>query len=129
MILALALAVLATTSPTQGYSSAIKNNQITVRFYDLSKIYGPFKFYVNATATPQAAPSCASCPSGGAEASYVVSPTSVVQKWASNGRYVDVTFPASAMGDLQYFYFTAVTCVPDAERYLGSGVVPSTRIL
>src|SRR5216117_3657040 len=78
MISVLALAFLATSAPTTGYTSWVKNGEAHVRFYDLSRIYGPFKFYVSANGCPDAG--CATCPSGsGITADYVVPSDKVYQ--------------------------------------------------
>ena len=125
MIAALALAVLASTS-TQGYNASIRGDEVTIRVYDLTKIYGPFKFYVSPIAAPSASLTCTTCPPG-VTATHVVMPISVTQKWGPNGRYVDAVFPLSAVAGMEIFYFTAVTVVPYEERYLTSGIAPMTR--
>jgi len=125
MISALALAVLASTSPVQGYNASIRGTEVTVRFYDLTKIYGPFKFYVSPISMPTAT-GCSTCPVG-VQATNTVSSSSIRQEWAPNGRYVDAIFAVSDVGDMSKFYFTAVTCLPSEERYLESGIVPLTR--
>jgi len=121
MISTLALAMLAITAPADGYSAWIEDGAVHVRFYDLSKIYGPFKFYVSANAAPAAG--CATCPPG-VTAEYVVPPEAVFQKYPQACRCAEASFPLSAVGDLQYFYFTAVTCTTDDDRFLSTGVVP-----
>jgi len=130
MISVLALAALATTAPTtgttptDGYFSWIKDSEVHVRFYDLSKIHGPFKFYVSASGTPAAG--CATCPSG-TSPDYVVPPTAVFQKWPPGARFVETRFPLSLVGNLPFFYFTAVTVTAEQEIFLVAGAVPHGR--
>ena len=130
MFPALALAVLATTAPTtgttptDGYCSWIKDGEVHIRFYDLSKIHGPFKFYVSASGTPAAG--CATCPSG-TSPDYVVPPTAVFQKWPPGARFVETRFPLSLVGNLPFFYFTAVTVTAEQEIFLVAGAVPHGR--
>ena len=118
----LTLALLATVSASAPSHSFVKDEVVHVRFYDLTKIYGPLKFYVSANGYPAA--SCADCPTGTA-ASYVVPPEMVYQTWPQGGKYLEVTFPCSCVGDMHDFYFTAVTCLATEEKYLGSGLVPN----
>jgi hypothetical protein len=122
MISALALATLALTAPAEGYSSWIKDGEVHFRFYDLTKIYGPFKFYVSGNAVPLA--TCATCPTDGVTPEYVVPPEAVFQKYPQSCRCAEASFPVSAVGNMEYFYFTAVTVMTSDDRYLGAGVVP-----
>ena len=130
MFPALALAVLATTAPTtgttptDGYYSWIKDSEVHIRFYDLSKIHGPFKFYVSANGLPGAP--CATCPSG-VSPDFVVPPQSVFQKWPPGARFVETQFPLSLVGELPFFYFTAVTVTAEEEIFLVQGTVPHGR--
>jgi len=127
MIAALALAILATTTPTTGYTSWTKNGEAHIRFYDLKNIRGPFKFYVASTGCPQAG--CPSCPNASTIApEHVVAPDKVYQKWQPAGHYVEAIFPLSLVGNCQYFYFTAVTCTAEADVYLTEGAVPQDGV-
>ncbi|TMQ47485.1 MAG: hypothetical protein E6K73_13600 [Candidatus Eisenbacteria bacterium] len=123
MISVLALAFLAASAPSTGYTSWVKNGEAHIRFYDLSKIHGPFKFYVSSSGCPDAG--CPTCPSGsGTTADCVVTPDKVYQKWQPNRDYVETIFSLSEVHNMQYFYFTAVTCTADADMYLCGGEVP-----
>ena len=118
----LSLALFATISASTGSHTWVKDNEVHVRFYDLSKVYGPVKFYVSGTSYPTAL--CSGCPSG-AEASYVVPSSMVYQSFPQGGKYMEVTFPCSAVGGMQSFYFTAVSLTSTDEMFLGTGVVPN----
>jgi len=124
MVAALALTLLVSTSSASGYSSFIKDGQVHIDFYDLTQIRGPFKFYVSANGTPAAG--CSTCPDG-VVADYVVSPASVYQTWPQGGHYAEASFPLDAVGGMQFFYFTAVTCVPGETVFLGTGTVPTVQ--
>ena len=117
-----AMVMLATVSASTGSHSWVKDGQVHVRFYDLSKIVGPLKFYVSGNSYPTAL--CSNCPPG-APASYVVPPEQVNQSWPQGGKYLEVTFPCSCVGGMQEFYYTAVSCLATEDMYLGSGVVPN----
>ena len=119
MISALALTILATAAPADGYSAWVKDGTVHVRFFDLTKIYGPFKFYVSGNAIP----GCATCPDG-VTAEYVVPPEAVYQEYPQSCRCAEASFPLSAVGNLDYFYFAAVTCAPGNEPFLTTGSVP-----
>jgi len=123
---ALTITLLATVSATTASNSYVKDNQVHVRFYDLSKIYGPLKFYVSANNFPGAG--CSTCPDG-TTAEYVVPPDMVYQSWPQGGKYLEVRFPTSAVGNLQQFYYTAVTCLATEDRFLGTGAVPTSTTL
>ena len=123
MIAVLALALLATANPATGYDSWTKNGEAHIRFYDLANIHGPFEFYVSPNGCPAAG--CPTCPSGsGTSPAYVVPPDKVYQKWQPAGHYVETIFPLSAVGNLQYFYFTTLTCTADQDMYYTEGSVP-----
>ena len=122
MISVLALAFLAASTPASGYTSWVKNGEAHVRFYDMSHIYGPFKFYVSANACPDAG--CATCPTEGVTADCVVPPEKVFQKWQPADHYVEAIFPLSNVHNMQYFYFTAVTVTAAAEMYKCKGEMP-----
>ena len=125
MITALLFTLLATTSAATPPRSWIKGDQVYVAFYDLTKIYGPLKFYVSDDAVPTAT-TCATCPEGTAP-EWVVPSSLVYQSWPQGGRYLEARFPLSAVGNRDYFYFTAVSVVPYEERFLASGVVPNDQ--
>ena len=118
----LSIALFATISASTGSHSWVKDNQVHVRFYDLSQVYGPVKFYVSGSSYPTAL--CSNCPPG-APASYVVDPSSVYQSFPQGGKYMEVTFPCSAVGGMQEFYFTAVSVTSAEEKFLATGVVPN----
>ena len=106
-------------------ASWIKNGEAHVRFYDLSHIRGPFKFHVSASGCPEAG--CPTCPSGsGISPTCMVPPEKVYQKWQPAGHYVETTFPLSLVGNMQNFYFTAVTCTAEADVYLTEGAIPGS---
>jgi len=119
------MVVLATVSASTGSHSWVKDSQVHVRFYDLSKIVGPVKFYVSGTSYPTAL--CSNCPPG-PEASFVVPPEMVYQTWPQGGKYLELTFPCSAVGGMEQFYYSAVSCTATDERYYGSGVVPNEPV-
>jgi hypothetical protein len=125
MFPALALALILAASPhsSSPYASSVKGDQVTIRFTELDKIYGPFKIYASADGFPNAT-ACATCPEGACAAACTVDPSMIYQKWQPGGRYVDVSFPLSCVNNMQVFYFTAVTCVPGDERFVTTGVVP-----
>src|SRR5437762_12857595 len=100
------------------YSAWIHGDQAEFKFDDLAKIHGPFKFWVRADVVPGAG--CADCPAG-PEASYVVPPDQVEQRWPPGAKTVLASFPISAIGGLQHFYFMATTVTADREFYLDSG--------
>ena len=125
MISVLALAFLAASAPTTAPTSWVKNGEAHIRFYDLSQIHGPFKFYVSASGCPDAG--CGTCPSGsGITADCVVPPEKVYQKWQTANHYVEATFSLSDVHNMRYFYFTAVTVTATADMYLCKGEVPDS---
>lgn len=121
---ALALTVLATAPASTSGDTYVKNDRIYVRFYDLTKIYGPLKFYVGGSYYPGAG--CATCPSG-TTAQYVVPPEMVYQTWPQGGKYLEVSFPCSCVGDMQAFCFTVVSVTATDEMFLATGDVPTIQ--
>ena len=120
------MAVLASVPASATGDSWVKDGQVYVRFYDLSKIYGPLKFYVSSTSCP-AASGCAACPTG-TNAEYVVAPEMVWQEWPQGGKYLEVHFPQASVGDMDQFGFTAVSVLANEERFLGTGFVPTLTL-
>jgi hypothetical protein len=125
MLSTIALMLLATTSGING-TSYVQGQTIHIKFDDFQNIYGPFKFYVTGDGVA-AASACSDCPSG-VTASYVVEPTSIYQQYMQGGKYVDVSFPITAVGGMETFNFTAVTCVVGGERFLATGSCPNSQL-
>jgi len=127
MITALALAVLAVASPSD-YSSWIKAEEIHIRIYDLTTVYGPMKVYCSTSGIPDAG--CETCPEG-VDPEYTVPSSSITQTWPQGGKMLEISFPCSSVGNEEFLYFTAVSLVPSKtvmgsieERYCTSGQIP-----
>ena len=116
----LTFALLATAPATTASTGFCKDGEIHIRFYDLSKIHGAVKVYVASTSYPGAG--CNTCPSGGT-AEYCVPPEMVYQTWPQGGKYLEVIFPASCVGGMESFCYTAVSCLATEERFIETGQV------
>jgi hypothetical protein len=122
LLSALTITMLAAAPASTTGNTWVSGGRVYVRFYDLSKIYGPVKFYVGTNAYPGAG--CQTCPSG-TTAEYVVPPEMVYQTWPQGGKYLEVSFPCACVGNMEQFCFTAVSCLSDEERFLATGDVPT----
>lgn len=84
----------------------LEKGRIIFKTYDVSKVYGPFRFYVRRNAVEQ----------------ITVDSDQIRQDWGPNNRFVEASFPYTAIQNAQGFYWTAVTLVPREERYLDNGI-------
>src|SRR5437870_8635449 len=108
-LLALLLGFSVTDAPT---SLVTKTGEVRIRFYDTSKIRGPFKVYEAANQYPAVSPACGDCPPGLTSAEHIVQPDQVFQTWPQGGKLCEIRFPLRLVSSKPPFRFTAVTLTP-----------------
>lgn len=87
------------------YNAWIEDSDVYFNFYELEKVYGPFKIYVE-------------------EGNYVVPPESIYQSYPQGGKYAQIKFPLSLVGNQTVFNFKAVTVTAEEEKFLVAGIFP-----
>jgi hypothetical protein len=97
----------------------IKGSKAFINFYDLTKVFGPFKVYICRSSDP-------ACPGHpGEPAEFIIQPDNIYQRYPQGGKYVEINFPIQLVSDLTEFAYSATTLGGLAEEhYVGSGTMP-----